>query len=232
MRQHHDKFFPNESGEYREARDKLLEAEQALRRQVEDVAELRRQLPLGGVAAEDYVFEEGPPDLDDNGAVRKTKLSELFDEGKDSLVIYSFMYAPSDEMPCPMCTSIADGFNGSAPHIRDRVNFALVAKVPIKTLRSWAASRGWSNLRLLSSSGNGYNVDYLAEDAEGAQWPMINVFRKTGDGVFHSWGSELFYAKSDVGHARHADMVWPVWNMFDLTPDGRGSDWFPKFSYD
>ena len=224
MSQYHDKSFPGESGGYRAARDKLLEAEMGLRTQIEEVAALRRELPLGGAVPEDYVFEE----LTGGGQVR---LSELFEPDKDSLVIYSLMFAPDDANACPMCASLLDGLNGSAPHINDRVNFAVVAKAPPAQLDAWAVGRGWDQFRLLSSNGNDFNPTYLAEDGEGSQWPMINVFRNTTNGVYHSWGSELFYAKSDVGHSRHADMLWPVWNMFDLTPEGRGTDWFPKLNY-
>lgn len=224
MSQFHDKSFPGETEAYRSARDKLLEAEIALRKQTEEVAVLRRELPLGGPVPEDYAFEG----ISGGGNV---KLSELFEAGKDTLVTYSLMFAPGDEAACPMCTSLLDGLNGSAPHINDRVNFAVIAKAPPEQLANWAAGRGWINFRLLSSNGNDFNPIYLAEDEEGGQWPMINVFRNTPDGVFHSWGSELFYSKSDVGHSRHADTLWPLWNMFDLTPEGRGTDWFPKLSY-
>ena len=182
---------------------------------------------------EDYVFEEGEDDLSDKDAVRQVKLSDLFAEGKNSLIIYSFMYGPDQEMPCPACTSMLDGLNGSAVHIRDRINFAVVARAPLPKLREWGGLRGWTKLRLLSSSGNSYNADYFAEDAEGAQWPMINSFRKTDGGVEHLWGSELFFTKLGEGqHPRHADTIWPIWNMFDMTPEGRGTDWFPKLAYD
>src|SRR5690349_7221161 len=101
--------FPNESKAYRAARKKLLGAEIALRKKVEAVAALRRKLPPGGVVPEDYAFEEGDP-------ARQVRLSELFGE-RDTLVTYSYMYGPSMARPCPMCTSILDGLNGSAPDI-------------------------------------------------------------------------------------------------------------------
>jgi len=224
MDRFHDKRFPNEDDAYRAARNKLLEAEIDLRRQTEAVAEMRRALPAGGIA-EDYVFDapDGP-----------VKLSDLFATGRENtLVIYSFMYGPDAATPCPMCTSMLDALDAETPHINDRINFAVVAKAPMATLRAWANGRGWSNLCLLSSGGNTYNVDYFAEDAEGNQWPMINVFRKADDGVRHTWGSELFLAPPDGDmHNRHADMIWPLWAMFDLTPAGRGADWYPKLSYD
>jgi predicted dithiol-disulfide oxidoreductase (DUF899 family) len=221
MGQFHDNRFPGESENYRAARDELLTAEMDLRKQVEAVAAMRRALPLGGALEQDYVFEE------DTG---ETKLSDLFAPGKDSLFIYSFMYAPDGDA-CPACTSLLDALNGSAPHIRDKMNFAVVAKAPISQIGTWAQGRGWSNLRLLSSNGNSYNTDYGAE-RDGAQLPAINIFQKTADGIFHTYNAELFYAPAEEGqHPRHADSIWPLWSVFDLTPEGRDG-WFPKYAYD
>lgn len=229
----HDKRFPGESDAYRGARDKLLAAEADLRGRIEEVAAMRRSLPVGGELREDYVFEEGARDPADRETVCKTPFSELFADGKDCLVIYSFMYVTDDEEPCPACTSVLDGLNGSAPHVMDRVNLAIIAKAPIQAIRSWAAKRDWRNLRLLSSGGNTYNADYFAETPDGGQIPAINVFRRTDGKVFHVYNAELLYVPSGDGqHPRHADMIWPVWNVMDLTPDGRGTDWFPKTSYE
>ena len=72
----HEMRFPGESADYRAARDRLLHEEAALRRHIEEVAALRRSLPLGGPVAEDYVFEEGAADLDDATTVRKVRLSD------------------------------------------------------------------------------------------------------------------------------------------------------------
>ncbi len=230
MGQFHDIRFPNESDAYRAARDELLSAEMELRKQVEAVAAMRRALPLGGAIREDYVFDEDTGDLGDSVNIIQTRVSDLFAPGKGSLFVYSFMYAPGGE-PCPACTSLLDALNGSAPHIRDKLSFAVVAKAPIGQIRDWAAERGWSNLRLLSSNGNSYNTDYGAEN-DGGQLPAINIFRKTGDGIFHTYNAELFYAPTEEGqHPRHADSIWPLWSVFDLTPEGRDG-WFPKYAYD
>ncbi|MFT5181853.1 MAG: putative dithiol-disulfide oxidoreductase (DUF899 family) [Alphaproteobacteria bacterium] len=226
MGQFHDNQFPGESEDYRTTRDNLLAAEMELRKQTETVAAMRRALPLGGQVTENYAFDE---DVAGNGV--QTTISDLLAPGKDSLVLYSFMYAPGGDA-CPACNAILDALNGSAPHIGDRVNLAVVAKAPIAQIRSWAQTRGWDNLRLLSSNGNSYNTDYGAEIG-GSQLPAINVFRKTTDGIFHSYNAELLYAPSEEGqHPRHADTIWPLWSVFDLTPDGRGTDWFPRYSYD
>ena len=221
----HDKRFPGESEGYRRARDTLLERERELRSEIEEVAALRRDLPLGGRLTEDYVFDEGEP-------ATPTRFSELFRDGRSTLVVYSFMFAPDASTPCPMCTALLDSLDGSALHIGDRVNLAVVARAPIARIRDWATSRGWRNLRLLSSADNAYNVDYHAETPDGGQLPAINVFRKTGEGIFHSYDAELFHVAPEPGqHPRHADLIWPLWNVFDLTPEGRGTEWFPKVSY-
>ena len=159
MGKYHEKRFPGESEGYRQTRDELLVAEMELRRRLEAVAALRRGLPLGGRLKQDYVFEEGGADSTDAATVRQTRFSDLFGVGKNSLIVYNFMYAPDAEHPCPMCTSILDGLNGSAPHVQDRVNLAVVARASIQRIRSWGSKRGWNNLRVLSSRNNTYNVD-------------------------------------------------------------------------
>ncbi len=232
MGEHHQATFPNEPAAYRDARDALLTAEIELRAKAEEVAAMRRALPAGGAVAENYVLTEGPADLSADGDLRETAFADLFADGKDTLVVYSFMYPPNGNA-CPACTSLIDGLDGMSPHLNDKLNFVVFAKCPIETLRAWARERGWRNVRLLSSGDTSYNTDYKAEAPDGSQLPMINVFRKTGDGIVHTWGSELFFAPSPEGmHPRHADSIWPLWPVFDLTPDGRGDGWFPKFSYD
>jgi predicted dithiol-disulfide oxidoreductase (DUF899 family) len=227
----HDKRFPNESAAYRHARDELLRAEAALRRQMEEVAALRRRLPPGGEVTQDYQFAEGPTDLSQDSPVRTVRLSELFTRG-DTLVIYSFMYGPSAAQPCPMCTSMLDGLNGNAPHILQRADLVVVAKSPIERVRAFARERGWRNLRLLSSYENSYNRDYFGEGADGAQWPALNVFVRRDGKVSHFYCTELLFAPSEPGqNGRHVDLLWPLWNVLDLTPEGRGSDWYPKLRY-
>jgi predicted dithiol-disulfide oxidoreductase (DUF899 family) len=214
--------FPNETSAYRAARDKLLRAELDLRRQIEKVAKERRALPQGGEVPKDYVFQ---------GKDGEVKLSQLFTKG-DTLVAYSFMYGPKMDKPCPMCTAILDGLNGNAGHIAQRTNLVVIAKSPLERIVSFAKERGWTNLQLLSSAGNSYNADYHGEDAEGRQQPMLNVFHRSGGNIRHTWGSELLGAGEDPGqNARHVDLIWPLWNVLDVTPEGRGQDWYPKLKY-
>ena len=173
----HDVRFPGESGEYRRARDKLLRAEIDLRRQIEAVAGQRRSLPLGGEAPVDYMFEEWDGETN---ALRPVRLSELFEDGKDTLFLYSFMFIPGEaglplEAGCPRCTSIIDAIDGEVPHITQRINFAVVTKAPIERFRAHARARGWRHARLLSSTGTTYNADYQAEGPDGSQFPMVEV---------------------------------------------------------
>jgi predicted dithiol-disulfide oxidoreductase (DUF899 family) len=229
----HSIRFPNESSEYRSARNTLLDAERELRRDLERVAALRRKLPGGGKVTEDYTFEEGASDPHDLDTVRRTRLSELFSPGKDTLILYSYMFSPDMKAPCTSCTSILDGLDGEATHVSQRVNFAVVAKSPIRRTRQFAAERGWHHLRLLSSAHNRYNKDYHGENAKGGQIPALNVFVRQNAAIHHFYNTELLYVPSEPGqNFRHVDLIWPLWNLFDYTPDGRGTDWHPKLTYD
>jgi len=228
--------FPNESAEYRRVRNALLEEEMALRRQIERVASQRRALPPGGRVPEDYVFE---------GAEGPQRLSQLFGE-KDTLAVYSFMFGPERERPCPGCTHFLDGLDGAARHIAQRLAFVVVAKSPIRRLLDVARERGWQQLRLLSTAGNRYDHDYFGDSSalvpamrrqqeftDGEEWdmPILNVFKRDGDAIRHFWGCELLYVPPEPGQEyRHNDLLDPVWNMFDVTPEGRG-DFHPKLEY-
>ena len=237
--------FPGESAEYRAARDRLLEQEIELRRATETVAAARRELPPGGAVPEDYVFQGEGADGDPSDV----RLSELFAPGKDSLVIYSFMFPrdPGDqrpgpeagdtallplvEAPCPSCTALLDQLDGAVEHAGQHINLAVVAKAPLRRVLTFARERGWRRLRLLSSAGNSYNRDYHAETPEGSQRPMLNVFHREDETIRHFWGSELFYAPVDPGQdPRHVGTLEPVWNLFDLTREGR-PDWDEQLSY-
>jgi predicted dithiol-disulfide oxidoreductase (DUF899 family) len=217
--------------EYREARNRLLEREIALRREMESIAAERRALPPGGTVPEDYVFE---------GAQGEVRLPGLFAPGLNSLAIYSFMFPrdPRDDRPgpadgpCPSCVALLDQLDGMVEHAEQHVNFAVVAKAPIERVLTFGDERGWRRLRLLSSAGNSYNRDYRAESAEGHQLPMLNVFHRDGDTIRHFWASELFFAPEDPDQdPRHVATLEPVWNLFDLTREGRGVDWDEQLSY-
>jgi predicted dithiol-disulfide oxidoreductase (DUF899 family) len=231
----HDIRFPSEPEGYRRERNRLLEAETELRQAIERVAAQRRELPLGGAVPENYRFEEAR-----DGA--EVTLSDLFAPGKDTLVVYSFMFPrypadtrpgptegdtarlPLEETPCASCTSILDSLDGAAQHLAKRINLAVVAKSAPERIRTFAGERGWRHLRLLSARNNAYSRDYHAETPEGNQIPILNVFVRDGQQIRHSWASELMFApRADDLEARHVDLIWPIWNVLDMTPEGRGS---------
>jgi len=238
--------FPGESAEYRVARDKLLGLEIELRRIMEAVAAARRELPPGGAIPEDYLFQGSGVD----GMPAEVRLSELFAPGKNSLVVYNFMFPrdpgdarpgpqagetallPLAEGPCPSCVALLDQLDGAAEHAAPLVNFAVVAKAPFSRVLAFAEERGWRRLRVLSSAANTYNRDYFGETAEGHQRPMLNVFHRDGEAIRHFWGSELFYAPTDPGQdPRHVGTLEPVWNLLDLTPEGRPTVWDEQLRY-
>src|SRR5262245_23960858 len=101
--------LPNETPEYRAARNALLAEEEALVAKVKAVAALRRKLPLGGRLKEDYVFVAANED----DLSTEIRFSELFGS-KRSLILYSFMFGPNWDHPCPSCTSLIDGFDRAA----------------------------------------------------------------------------------------------------------------------
>lgn len=230
--------FPNESREYRETRNALLQQEIELRRQMEAVAVARRGLPPGGKVPEDYVFDG----LGKDGKPAKIKLSELFHEGTDTLLIYNYMFpryktdareaaksgetarVPKAEQPCPSCTGLIDQLNAATPHFEAAGgNFVVVAKASLDRLLGVARDRGWQHVRLLSSANNHFRRDYHGEDSEGQQQPLMTVFKREPDGTIRFfWASELMFAPRDPGQdPRAAGTIEPFWNMFDLTPGGR-----------
>jgi predicted dithiol-disulfide oxidoreductase (DUF899 family) len=234
--------YPNESSEYRAARNALLDDEIALRAQIEAVAAKRRALPSGGAVPQDYVFER----IGTNSMPERVTMSELFGP-HDTLILYSFMYGPDRELPCPGCTHLLDQIDGAARHIGGRAALHIVAKSPIARLAAWAHERGWEHLSLLSTAGNSYDADYFGDTskfpkamrearnlADGEDWDetIFNVFKKTDGTIRHFWGSEMAFAPSEPGqHHRAGDLVDPLWNLLDMTPEGRG-DFFPKVNYD
>ena len=223
--------FPGESAEYRRARNRLLQSEIKLRRQIEAVAKERRALPLGGALRTDYIFDAAVPG---ESGVTAMRMSDLFAPGKRTLFLYSFMFPERvDSMtPCPSCTSIIDAVDGASRHVVQRVNFAVVAKAPIELFQRHAHNRGWAHALLLSSANNTFNRDYGAEDETGQQWPLAHVFTRRGRKIHHFWSSELWDAPHDPGQdARHVDFMWPLWSMFDRTPEGRGKSWGPALEY-
>ncbi|MGH2616504.1 MAG: DUF899 family protein [Thermomicrobiales bacterium] len=230
--------YPGESAEYAQARQQLFAAEIALRDQIERVAQMRRALPLGK-RMPDYVFREGPAALTRNAPAdfSDVHLSELFDDGHDTLIVDHLMFAAADDEPCVMCSMWADGYNAVAPHIRQQASFVVVAKAEIGKLRRWARARGWDRIRLLSSHDNSFNHDLRMESADGSQWAGVSVFTKDPSGAVHhrytvdaEFDSETRDTSLYAGEARGIDLYTPVWHLLDLLPAGRG-DWYPRHEY-
>jgi predicted dithiol-disulfide oxidoreductase (DUF899 family) len=201
--------LPNETREYRDARDALLEDEQELIAKVKAVAKKRRALPLGGPLKEDYVFQWAV-----HGKVGATvKFSELFGD-KNTLLLYSFMFGPSWDNPCTSCTSLVDGFDRAWYSVSRHAAFAAIAKAPAEKIHAWATNRGWTQIPLLSGFNATYQADYRCQgESDDMQLPVMHVFRKQHGKIFHSWGTETMN--------NHVDTVWAYWNLMDFTPEGR-----------
>jgi predicted dithiol-disulfide oxidoreductase (DUF899 family) len=211
--------FPNESAAYRKARTALLAEEIELRRHIERVAEQRRALPEGGEVKGDYRFEgeHGPMDF-----------AALFGD-KQTLVIYSYMFGPQRERPCPMCTTLLDAWNGEARPIGERVSLVVVARSPIAKLLAFKKERGWKDLMLVSDVNEHFSRDYHALADDGSDIPGFNVFTRRDGTIRHFWSGEMGMETADPGQdPRGAPDIMPLWTILDSTPEGRGVDWYPK----
>ena len=214
--------IPNESAEYRAARTALLAEEIELRRHIERVAAMRRALPPGGKVTGDYHFigEDGPVDL-----------AGLFGD-KDTLVLYSYMFGPRMERPCPMCTNVIGPWEANALDLDQKLSFAVVARSPIERLTAWKRERGWKNIRLYSDANDNYSRDYFGVSPEGDDLPTLNVFTRRDGTIRHFWMGEMYSGTSDPGQdPRGAPDAGPMWAIFDSTPEGRDPKWYPKLDY-
>ncbi|HZS53293.1 MAG TPA: DUF899 family protein [Bryobacteraceae bacterium] len=212
--------FPNESEEYRRARNALLVEEIELRRHIERVAELRRGLPKGGTLAREYTF---------NGETGEKSLIDLFGD-KETLVIYSFMFGPKRVRPCPMCTAMLSSWDGAAQNVMQRVALAATARSPMERILDFKKERGWRNLALYSDSDGDFTRDYVS--AEDGDVPGLTVFTRRDGVIRHFWSPEMNMEMADPGQdPRGAPDLDPLWAIFDCTPEGRGSDWYPKLEY-
>lgn len=215
--------YPNESAAYRAARDALLKDEQELVEKVKAVAAKRRALPLGGEFKEDYVFQWA----NDGKVGSKVKFSDLF-AGKNTLLLYSFMFGPNWDNPCYSCTSLMDGFDRTWYQVtHSGAAFVAIAKAPADRINDWAKRRGWSQIALVSGFESSFQADYKCQgDSDDMQLPVMHVFRKQGEKIFHFWGTEL-----NANSGNHVDTVWPYWNLMDFTPEGRPERDTPPQNY-
>ncbi len=213
---------PEESAAYAKRRDELHRAEVALRDQRERVAELRRQLPEGQPVT-DHELQEIR-----DGCRTPVRLSQLFLDPERPLVLVHFMFGKAQRSLCPMCTMWADGYDGVVPHLRQRVNFAVLVAGDVGAFEAYGRSRGWKHLRLVSAADSDLKRVLGFENEEGAQQPGVSVFRRRSDGSIEHWYSLSANLGSDG--FRGMDLLSPVWNFLDLTPEGRGA-WMPRKEY-
>ncbi|MDA1264800.1 MAG: DUF899 family protein [Planctomycetota bacterium] len=218
--------FPNESDEYRTGRDALLDAEVELRAHSEAVAQQRRALPLGGKLGGDYRFEQVRA-----GEVSQVPFAELFGE-HEHLLLYTMMFGREWDAPCPSCTSFVDGMNSNWYAVDETTAIAVVADAGPQQLLAWAEKRGWT-IPLFSGGETSFILDYAGFDAtDPAMCSILNAFRRTDDGVYHTWGSELLGRPMESGHPRHVDPIWPMWNLLDASAGGRGDAIVPRQDFE
>jgi len=214
--------FPNESAEYRRARQALLTEEIELRRHIERVAQQRRALPPGGEVPKNYEFdgESGP-----------VTLKDLFGD-KQSLVVYTYMFGPQRERPCPMCTSLLGAWNAGARDMEQRIGLAVVARSPIEKLVAFKKERGWRDLKLYSDTSGDFSRDYFGVAPDGSDIPGLHVFTRRDGKIRHFWSGEMGFDQADPGQdPRGAPDLMPIWTVLDSVPEGRGKDWYPKLDY-
>jgi predicted dithiol-disulfide oxidoreductase (DUF899 family) len=215
--------FPGESPEYADARQGLLAEEIELRRRIAAVAERRRALPEGPVVAKDYRF------LDANGG--ELGLLDLFGP-HSTLVTYFWMFGPQRPRPCPMCTNLLGPLEGNAADIKQKAALKILGRSPVERQLAFAQERGWRNLDFVETVGDDYARDVGALTPEGDEYPALIVFRRAGDSVRLFWAAEMGGAMADHGQdPRGAPDLAPLWNILDLTPQGRDPRWYPKLSY-
>jgi predicted dithiol-disulfide oxidoreductase (DUF899 family) len=212
--------FPNETAEYRKARTALLAEEIELRRHIERVSEQRRALPPGGPVPDGYTFitESGP-----------RTFADLFGD-KQTLVLYSYMFGPQRERPCPVCTSLLSAWDGTARNVTQLIAFGIVARSPIERLLAFKKERGWQNLNLYSDMTGDYTRAYV--DPKDGDAPALNVFTRRDGVIRHFWSGEMGPETADPGQdPRGAPDIDPLWAILDMTPEGRGTNWYPKLDY-
>ena len=215
--------FPGESPEYRRAREALLAGEIEFRRQLTQLTEQRRALPPGPAIDKNYRFKN------ENG--KDVGLIDLF--GKhDALVTYFWMYGPQRERPCPMCTNWLGAVNGNAADIKQRVALKILGRSPVERQLAFAVERGWRDLDFVQTIGDDYANDLGLINKDGSENPALVVFQRDGDKVRLFWASEMRKEMADPGQdPRDAPDIASLWSILDVTPAGRGTDWYPKLSY-
>lgn len=216
-------LFPNESPDYAAARNALLAEEIAFRRHEVRLAAQRRALPPGPVIDKGWAF------IDDQG--QQATLADLFGD-KDTLVTYFWMFGPERERPCPMCTNVLGSLNGNAIDIKQRVALKILSRSPVSRQYAFAQERGWRDLEFVQTVGDDYAKDLRLLADDGSDMAAQVVYRKDGDKIRVFWAAEAGFDSADPGEDARLAPDWGVlWTVLDLTPEGRGTDWYPRLSY-
>jgi predicted dithiol-disulfide oxidoreductase (DUF899 family) len=167
-----------------------------------------------------FVGEEGP-----------VGFADLFGD-KQTLVIYTYMYGPQRERPCPMCTSLLSAWDGEAQDMMQRVALAVTARSPIERLVAFKKERGWRHLKLYSDPTAAFSRDYHAVTPEGGDDAGLHVFTRRDGTIRHFWSGEMDFSTADPGQdPRGAPDLMPLWTVLDTTPEGRDPHWYPKLAY-
>ena len=215
--------LPGETAAYTTARKALLAQEIELRRLATSVAEQRQALPQGPVVEKDYRF------IDETG--NNVGLIDLFGD-HDSLVVYFWMFGPERDRPCPMCTNWIGGVDGNAADIRQRTAYKVASRSPVARMQDFAAERGWRNTEFVQTVGDAFIADLAGLDgSDGYDVPALAVYQRDGDRVRYFYIGEMPAGAADPGQDPRTIDIPPLWNILDLTPEGRGTDWYPKLSY-
>lgn len=215
--------FPGESDAYAAARQSLLAEEIAFRRHMTRLSEQRQALPPGPIIDKSYWFRT------EDGS--ETDLAGLFGD-KTTLITYFWMYGPQRERPCPMCTNWLGGVNGNAADVEQRAALQIIGRSPVERQKAFAATRGWGALRFVQTIGDDYPRDLGLLNPDGSENPALVVYRKDGDAVRLFYAAEMPAEAADPGQdPRTAPDIAPLWSLLDLTPEGRGTDWYPKLEY-
>jgi predicted dithiol-disulfide oxidoreductase (DUF899 family) len=208
--------------EWLKERSKLLIKEKQFTRLEQELNEQRRSLPWVKVTKE-YVFE---------GPEGKQTLADLF-EGRSQLVIYHFMFGPSDKAGCPQCSLRADGFNGINVHLRHRdTTMICVSRAPYVKLAAYKERMGWS-FPWVSSGGTDFNFDYhfsFTTQETQTKKAFFNYAiqdpgqeEREGHSVFYKdQNGELFHTYAC--YARGNEVFNIHYHYLDVTPKGRDED--------
>lgn len=215
--------FSGESDDYARARESLLAEEIEVRRHLTRLTRQRQQLPPGPVIEKDYRFKDA------NGA--DVSLADLFGE-HDTLITYFWMYGPARERPCPMCTNFLGGANGNAADVKQRAAFKILGRSPVERQKAFAMERGWQGLDFVQTVSDDYASDLGMLGDDGAEFPGFTVYCKDGDKVRVFYAAEMPFEAADPGQDPRGPVdIAPLWNILDMTPEGRGEDWYPKLDY-